>query len=48
MCRIYFLDGLTGVESLPRDQIDCKFDANKVELCITGLQGGNYRWIQGE
>ena len=41
------MDGLEGVESIPRDNIICNFQKNQVELCIHGLKGRNYRWIQG-
>lgn len=44
--RLYFLDGLQGIDQLPREQVECSYQKDSVELRILGLNGRNYRWVQ--
>lgn len=43
---LYFLDGLQGIDQLPREQVECDYQKDCVELRILGLNGRNYRWVQ--
>lgn len=44
--RLYFLEGLQGIDQLPREQVECSYQKDRVELRILGLNGRNYRWVQ--
>ena len=43
--RIYLTEGLTGVQDLPSDAVQCDFQEESVDLRIIGLNHKNLRWF---